>query len=288
MAKAHTLVDNFNDDQLNTSAWAVTPSGSDRVREVNGRVEIQPPGNTVGIFAYVTPTAAYDLTDSEARVELLRVATAPGARTGLAAISSGGGYVIIWVFDGQVECTQTTAAGVTTSLRKVPYDPPAHRWLRLSERAGNTRWEVSPDGEAWTVLCQNANPVTLTAVQLEFGVSVTVSQPWPGTAVFDNFNVRNTSLARRVEERSLSARDVRVRAAGAAAARRHEEHANNNDEANYPGRPFIGNFSKGLGHDNLGDPDPITYGTLLRAWRAATRPTSRRSSWAPSPPRPRG
>ncbi|MBV9773524.1 MAG: vanadium-dependent haloperoxidase [Gemmatimonadetes bacterium] len=46
---------------------------------------------------------------------------------------------------------------------------------------------------------------------------------------------------------------------------RAEEHANNDDEASYPGYSFIGNFSKSLVHDALGDPDPVSYGTLLRA-----------------------
>ena len=45
MAKAHTLVDNFNDDTINATLWTVAPSGSDTIREVNGRVEIRPLSN---------------------------------------------------------------------------------------------------------------------------------------------------------------------------------------------------------------------------------------------------
>ena len=71
--------------------------------------------------------------------------------------------------------------------------------------------------------------------------------------------------ARRVEERRLSAREVRDQASDVAAARRHDEHANNNDEVNYPGTPLVGNYSKSLRHDSLGDPIPASYATLLRA-----------------------
>ncbi|HLL46095.1 MAG TPA: vanadium-dependent haloperoxidase, partial [Longimicrobiaceae bacterium] len=70
---------------------------------------------------------------------------------------------------------------------------------------------------------------------------------------------------RRIEERRLSAHDVRLEAAGLAKGRRHEEHANNNDEVRYPGYSFIGSYSKSLPHDALGDPEPVAYGTLLRA-----------------------
>jgi len=68
-----------------------------------------------------------------------------------------------------------------------------------------------------------------------------------------------------VEERRLSARTVRQQAAELAAGRYHPEHANNNDEVSYPSRSFVGNYSKGLRHDDVGDPDPISYGSLLRA-----------------------
>ncbi|OJT22200.1 hypothetical protein BO221_25305 [Archangium sp. Cb G35] len=68
-----------------------------------------------------------------------------------------------------------------------------------------------------------------------------------------------------MEERRLSAQATRERAAELAARRYHSEHANNNDEVNYPDRPFIGNYSKGLKHCSCGDPEPISYGTLLRA-----------------------
>ncbi|MET0398245.1 MAG: vanadium-dependent haloperoxidase [Longimicrobiaceae bacterium] len=83
-------------------------------------------------------------------------------------------------------------------------------------------------------------------------------------------------LPRREEERRLAALGIRQQAAELAAERPHVPDENNGDEVNYnqtdvqdpdPGEdpPFIGNFSKGLRHDSLGDPDPVSYGSLLRA-----------------------
>jgi hypothetical protein len=135
----------------------------------------------------------------------------------------------------------------------------------VSESGGTTYWEVSADGVEWTAVFHEPDALALTAVYLLFGASTVLGYPSPGFAVFDSFNAPETGILRRVEERRLSARDVRVEAAELAAERLHEEHANNNDETNYAGRPFIGNFSKSLKHDSLGDPDPISYGTLLRA-----------------------
>jgi hypothetical protein len=84
-------------------------------------------------------------------------------------------------------------------------------------------------------------------------------------------------LPRREEERRLAALDIRRQAAEIAAERPHPVDENNGDEVNYnatdviaPGGdpPFIGNYSKGLRHDDWGDPDPVSYGSLLRALKS--------------------
>ncbi|MEW5925854.1 MAG: vanadium-dependent haloperoxidase [Gemmatimonadota bacterium] len=81
-------------------------------------------------------------------------------------------------------------------------------------------------------------------------------------------------LPRREEERRLAALGIRQQAAELAAERPHPVEENNGDEVNYNAAdvaaaggdpPFIGNFSKGLRHDPLGDPDPVSYGSMLRA-----------------------
>jgi hypothetical protein len=261
MAKAHTVVDNFNDDTINTALWAVSPPG-DYVRETNGRVEIRPGSNLAGSYVYYTPVT-YDATESSFSVEVVRAATGPDVRTGIALFGTGGS-VYIWIRNGTVDAAYT-AAGVTTALAGASYDPAVHRWLRIREWTGTTFWETSADGCAWAVLAQAPDPIALTAVYLYLGTQELTATPAPGTAVLDNVNLQHTPLSRRVEERRLSARDVRVQAAEVAAARRHDEHANNNDEANYPDQPLIGNYSKGLRHDTFGDPEPGSYTTLLRA-----------------------
>ncbi|HEY0038423.1 MAG TPA: vanadium-dependent haloperoxidase [Longimicrobium sp.] len=79
-------------------------------------------------------------------------------------------------------------------------------------------------------------------------------------------------LPRREEERRLAALGIRQQAAELAAERPHPVDDNNSDEVNYnqtdvitDDPPYIGNYSKGLRHDGVGDPDPVSYGSLLRA-----------------------
>ena len=264
MAKAHTLVDNFNDNQLDPTLWTAFPSASTTVREVNGRLEIRPLSGTTGTYS-ISSVSAYDLTGSQVAVEVVRTLRAStNVSVYLYAWQDASNYVIVFVANGRLTAARTVG-GTYTDLRVVPYDPAVHRWLRLREQLGITYWEFSADGVTYTVLHQAPNPITLTSVQFTLGAGVFVALPDTGLAVFDNFNVQNTSRSRRVEERRLSARDVRVQAAQVAAARRHDEHVNNNDESNYPDQPLVGNYSKGLRHDTFGDPEPGSYATLLRA-----------------------
>ncbi|HEY0014882.1 MAG TPA: hypothetical protein VGC13_01135 [Longimicrobium sp.] len=264
MAKAHTLVDNFNDNQIDSAKWLTVgnpPPAAERIRETNGRIEIRPAIGTHG-YSGISSSLRYDLTDSEVRLEVVHALQPPG-QTSLSLGVDISNHLLITIRDRTIVFAQQVA-GTWTILETLPYDAVAHRWVRLRERAGVLYWETSADGVGWDLRVRNATPFTVTAVLIDISAG---GQPtaWAGMAIIDNVNVQKTPLARRVEERRLSARDVRVQAAQVAAERRHDEHANNNDEVNYPAQRFVGNYSKSLKHDALGDPDPGSYATLLRA-----------------------
>src|SRR5688500_14283263 len=265
MSKAHTLVDNFNDNALDGTKWAAfadtTPS--DRIHEVNGRLELRPASGTSS-YGGILSNAVYDLSGSEIRVEVVRTLNAASnAVTYLTAQASNNvDHIYIRTEGSSLICSWLI--GSYTVLASTPYDPVAHRWWRLRELGGTLYWETSPDCARWEVQASHPTPAGYTATRTGLGmIASTVASP--GVAIFDNFNVQGTSLSRRVEERRLSARGVRVQAAELAAERRHDEHVNNNDEVNYPERRFVGNYSKSLKHDSVGDPDPGSYATMLRA-----------------------
>ena len=267
MAKARTLIDNFNDNATDTAKWVAygAPAPlSDRVRETNERLEIRPLSGATGYAGY-TSAATYDLTASEAAVELVRALPARvGGETYLQAFKDANNWLNLTVFEGTIAAQRKVAGTITTPV-VVPYERERHRWLRLRERGGAVYWETSADGERWAELFSQANPFSLAAVTLEIAAGTWDAEPSPGVAVFDNFNASDTGLSRRAEERRRAARSVRTDAARLAARRRHDDHVNNNDEVNYPTRPLVGSYSKSLLHDSLGDPDEFSYATLLRA-----------------------
>ena len=264
MAKAHTLVDNFGDNAIDAAKW----NSFGPVQEVNQRLEIRPPSSGSNVYGGIVSVASYDLTGSQVAVELLSTlrSNLNAAETYLHLVNANNDHLFFKVQDGIFYCSKrATGAASSTHLAEVYYDRTVHRWMRIREQLGTVYFEYSSDGCEWVLFVSIPDPWDLTSVKIELAAGTFNPGPHPGVAIFDNLNYYDTSLARRVEERRLSARDVRVEAAGLAAGRRHDEHANNNDEVNYPDRPFIGNYSKSLKHDSAGDPDPISYGTLLRA-----------------------
>lgn len=268
MAKAHTLTDNFNDNATDAAKWRAygNPAPlSERVREVNGRVEIRPRSNQPQVHSGYVSLSCYDLTESHAHIELIQpLRPAPGAETTFSVEMDEGSSLLFSVEAGHLKCL-AVSPGMCMLLKQVPYDPVKHRWLRLREELGRIYWEISRDGEVWGILAGTPDPAALKRVTIRFESGLRESVSSPGVAIFDNLNVVAASQSRQVEERRLSAREIRVEAAELAAARPHPEHVGNNDEISYLDQPFIGNFSKGLAHDPLGDPDPLSYGTLLRA-----------------------
>ncbi|MFY0570197.1 vanadium-dependent haloperoxidase [Archangium lansingense] len=257
MAKAHTFTDNFNDNSINTSKWeAYGP-----VQEVNHRLEIRPDGG-IANYAGCKSTAAYDLTDSffhlEVRQALLQ--SAPTSETAFFARGPGTERILFSLGAGELSCGLNG-----TTLAHEPYDPERHRWWRMRESAGVLHWEVSANGREWNTLVSEPAPFTPTSLIVELQAGCYQPTSSPGVAIFDCFNTPPERLSRRAEERRLSAQATREQVARLAAERHHPEHFNNNDEVNYPDHPFIGSYSKGLKHDSVGDPDPISYGSLLRA-----------------------
>jgi hypothetical protein len=262
MAKAHTFSDNFNDNTTD-ARWVV----SGPVLEVNQRVEIRPLGYETSSSGSYSTTDTYDLTDSVFAVEVLQTLnTSPYTKTCIAARAGDGSnnWIGISVQEGRLNAFEVSdATGVV--LTSLPYDPAQHRWWRLRDVYGTTHWDVSADGRTWLTLVSKLSPAYLSLVRLQLIAETLRPVASPGVAIFDSVNTSSAGLSRRVQERRLSALAIREGAARLAAARTHPEHANNNDEVNYPDRPFIGNYSKALRHDALGDPESHSYGSLLRA-----------------------
>lgn len=68
----------------------------------------------------------------------------------------------------------------------VPYDPLAHRFLRIREHAGTVYFEASPDGMRYTVLYTSARRPFLDAVRVVLGAGAFTAIGTASEAVFES------------------------------------------------------------------------------------------------------
>jgi hypothetical protein len=69
MPKAHTLVENFNDNACNTGLWY--PYGGAET-EVNGRLESRPQSGVADTYGGYTSVGTYDLIASHVSIDVVR------------------------------------------------------------------------------------------------------------------------------------------------------------------------------------------------------------------------
>lgn len=92
--------------------------------------------------------------------------------------------------------TTNWTTSTTTNHASAPYDPVAHRWLRIREAAGTTYFETSPNGCAWSVFASTATHSGADRVWPDLDGRVVDGATASGTLAFDNFNVADCARVR--------------------------------------------------------------------------------------------
>lgn len=81
-----------------------------------------------------------------------------------------------------------TVNGVANTT-SITYNGTDHRWWRIRESSGAIYWETSPNGSTWTVQRIKTAVNSLSSVRLTIYAGFYGTEPSPGTAIFDNFNL---------------------------------------------------------------------------------------------------
>lgn len=102
-----------------------------------------------------------------------------------------GNEIAIDIEYGALEAT-VQLGGTYSTLASIPYDPVAHRWVRLQESNGIISWEHSADGRAWVSYMALAAPFSLAAGSVGIGVGGGDGTEVP--AIFDNFSLVRGAL----------------------------------------------------------------------------------------------
>lgn len=180
------LSDDFNDNSLDTAKWTVY---SGTVNETGGQLQFVP---VSGTSAYLYSPNTYNLTGKQAT---LKIVDAGNITTGynlhiLYLWVDVNNYVWWQIYsNGNIYCSKVVS-GVMTDVYSNTYNANTYRYIKIREDGGTTYWDYSSDGASWTNAHSEANPITLTNVEIDFEAIATTTT----TVKLDDFNILPSSI----------------------------------------------------------------------------------------------
>lgn len=185
------LSDDFNDNSLDASKWAVvTPSSPAVVSEQNQRLEVTLPPSTA-TYNGVVSVATHDIRDKTVEVEVAQVVSQAGwAENFIQVALDSQNYYLISAGAGSM-VFRSMVGGVNDQLI-LNYDPVASRFwgVRHDATANTISLQTSSDGVTWTTRKRVTAGFDLTAVKFYlYAGAYGTGNSNPGAAKYDNFQV---------------------------------------------------------------------------------------------------
>jgi hypothetical protein len=196
MPSPTTVVDNFDDNSIDTSKWANW--GGTNVTESGGRLNL----------TTSTGAAAWYGIDRIDPIDIAGAyATSRVVSIGNQALATYGAYPMLlsfstsneayWIVTGNTMSCYTNVGGTYTLRQSFPYVASTHVYFGIGESGGNLRWITSPDGTNWTLHYSLANPFAGdTTVKPSFMVGTSGSEASTTTLQIDDYRVHGLRVAR--------------------------------------------------------------------------------------------
>jgi hypothetical protein len=185
--KISTLSDDFTTQDNTKWVYAAAASVS------GGRLSTTPNTSFTG---NVNSAIAYDLTESSVYVQVPQTTNLGNGHTEtfIQLFDTGTNLtsknsLLIDYLGGNLTMQYRDSAGTSVNLATVTYSATTHAWWRIRAASGTVYWDTSPDGFTWTQQASWAATIPLTSMKVILGSGYTGTEPSPGTALFDNFNV---------------------------------------------------------------------------------------------------
>lgn len=191
MAVLATLKDYFNGTALQTTLWTQFTGGSATFSYASGGASVVFPGTTSSSTdGDLSAATTYNFLDSIAVLKVTSVAGAGATHTDCVfrVRQNSTNYVTIFYEAGTLFFSKVVAT-VQTNIASVSYNATTHLWWRIREANGIVFWDTSPDGISWTNQTSQADPVTLSSVDVLIGGLCFGIDTSPSNYTFSNFNV---------------------------------------------------------------------------------------------------
>jgi hypothetical protein len=191
VALTTTIVDDFDDDSIDTGIWS---DNYGTVTETGGRARVNCDISQYSAYATGTayslegghvlcrvyPPAVGGATDT-AYASILVVTSTAGTYAGISidVVSSGSG-----AFIGAI----STVGYADPNAVYVAYDSTDHAWVRIREDSGTIYWETSPDGTVWSQLRSDTAPSWVSDTDLSVALEAHRGSGTDDYAEYDSFN----------------------------------------------------------------------------------------------------
>jgi hypothetical protein len=197
-----TLSDNFNDNSTNLTLWPNSYTSTAGYAETGGQLVITLANGTTGYAGYVSGN--YDLSGSSAFVQVRQVANTSTLADTLLELDIDGNNSMSWLEEGGTLYARYVVGGSGNNAGSLTYSSTSHKWWRIREASGTIYWDTSADGINWTNQFSVANPIAVTALQVNLVAGTWEAESSPGSAIFDNFNVSAQAVTPALVSRSPS------------------------------------------------------------------------------------
>lgn len=178
------VIDTFDGPTVDGTKW---PAAAGTTSIVAGRLRVV----TTASFPGRSTGTVLDLNSYPVWVEIPTLPNIGNGGTKVRFLLENGANAIFMAIENNPRIIWTQGTGITSALGTGSYSATNHRWLRFRISGANLLFEASPDGLTWTTLRTVAAPAWLTSglVRATLQTYFTGTEPAPGFAEFDNFNV---------------------------------------------------------------------------------------------------
>jgi hypothetical protein len=194
-ARLETLTDNFNDNTMDTNLWSLLV-GTGTTAETGSQLVLTPASNNPGsTYDGYSSVNRYDLTSSQATIELAQGVTATSGCEQAFTLEIDSSNAITMLLGGSNNLIfRLKTAGSNNDTSVTRNDTTMH-WWRIRESRGTVYWETSQNGNTWTTRRSAAVSFPVTSVRLKISAGTWQNVASPGVGIYDNLNTLNTAAA---------------------------------------------------------------------------------------------
>lgn len=199
MTKASAIVDTFDAANAALTYYGpATRTAGQLVMPMLANTRTDPESGNPLPTSAIQSTNLVDLGDSYVLVELVRVPTTLRSTVNLTVTEqTHSGFVSFEIVNGTIRAVRYVwdNPGLNATGWSAPYDPIAHRWLKIRSERGSIVWSTSFDGREWVDRAVLVAPFPVSTVRFTIaGYLHELADPGsddgldPGNLIIDNLN----------------------------------------------------------------------------------------------------